>query len=142
MNISAKTEYACIAVFELAVHAARPSPLRIKDIAGKHGIPARFLVQILLQLKNAGLVTSVRGASGGYRLSKAPEEISLLEVMSVIEGGNRNFVSSAGETTAISKTLGEHWGRISDIQEKELQRLDFQTLVDSIQIEPENMYYI
>ena len=56
-----------------------------KFIAEGHGVPSRFLVQILLQLKSAGLVQSIRGAAGGYQLAKEPEEISLLDVMNVID---------------------------------------------------------
>ncbi len=60
MRISAKAEYACIAMIELATSHGEPQPVRIKAIADNHGIPQRFLVQILLQLKGAGLVVSVR----------------------------------------------------------------------------------
>ena len=59
--------------------------MRIREIADAHGIPSRFLVQILLQLKAPGLVQSVRGASGGYQLAREPEEITLLEVMTVVD---------------------------------------------------------
>ena len=62
MNISAKIEYACIAVLELAVNYNSGKPVRIRAIAQTHGIPSRFLVQILLQLKGANLVSSTRGA--------------------------------------------------------------------------------
>ena len=70
MKISAKAEYACLAVLALARHKPGEPPMRIREIAEAHGIPERYLVQILLQLKGAGLVTSVRGASGGYRLAR------------------------------------------------------------------------
>ncbi len=86
MNISAKTEYACVAMLELASRYPEDVPVRIKDISDRHGIPNRFLVQILLQLKGAGLVISIRGASGGYRLAHAPKDISLGQVMSIVDG--------------------------------------------------------
>ena len=88
MKISAKTEYACIAVMELAAHYTPNEdgePVRIKAIAERHSVPPRFLVQILLQLKGAGIVSSTRGASGGYNLKRNPEQITLAEVMSIIE---------------------------------------------------------
>src|SRR6187401_3716277 len=81
MIVSAKTEYACIAVLELAARHGSGEPVRIREIADAHGIPSRFLVQILLQLKGAGLVQSTRGATGGYALAKPPEAISLADVM-------------------------------------------------------------
>src|SRR5262245_66682496 len=69
---------------------ARPGPddppVRIREIAESHGIPERYLVQILLQLKGAGLVASTRGASGGYRLARAPDQIALGEALKAIDG--------------------------------------------------------
>src|SRR3954451_13148765 len=85
MRISAKAEYACVAVLELAANHGEAQPLRIKTIADSQGIPQRFLVQILLQLKTAGLVVSVRGASGGYQLARSPESISLASVITAID---------------------------------------------------------
>ena len=86
MRISAKTEYACIAMLELASQYGSGEPVRIREIAERHGVPPRFLVQILLQLKGAGLVASVRGAAGGYRLLSPPDQISLGRIMEVIDG--------------------------------------------------------
>ena len=86
MRVSAKAEYACIAMLELAANRQDAQPTRVKAIADAHGIPQRFLVQILLQLKGAGLVNSTRGASGGYHLTKPAETISLADILSVIDG--------------------------------------------------------
>src|SRR5947209_9077100 len=85
MRISAKAEYACVAMLELAACYGDPQPLRVKAIADAHGISQRFLVQIMLQLKTAGLVASVRGASGGYQLSRPPDNISLWSIIQAIE---------------------------------------------------------
>src|SRR5262249_35833482 len=79
MKIAAKAEYACLAILALARCQPDDPPLRIREIAEEHGIPERYLVQILLQLKGAGLVVSVRGALGGYRLARPPDRISLGE---------------------------------------------------------------
>jgi Rrf2 family protein len=86
MKISAKTEYACIAVLELAKKQNGSEPVRIRTISEQHLIPSRFLVQILLQLKGAGIVSSTRGISGGYRLVPKPKNLTLGQVMSIIEG--------------------------------------------------------
>ena len=80
MKFSAKTEYACLAVLELARAFDSDEPVRIRSIAEEHGIPSRFLVQILLQLKGAGLVNSTRGAAGGYQLAKPPGEWNTYEI--------------------------------------------------------------
>ena len=86
MKISAKAEYACLAILALARPSGETVPVRIREIAESHEIPERYLVQILLQLKGAGLVHSTRGASGGYRLARPANEISLGEVLSAIDG--------------------------------------------------------
>ncbi len=87
---SAKAEYACIAMLELAAQYGDPQPMRLKSIADAHEIPPRFLVQILLQLKGAGLVHSTRGASGGYMLGKSPDQISIADIISVIDRNERS----------------------------------------------------
>ena len=86
MKISAKAEYACLAALDLARRSPDDPPARIREISEANGIPERYLVQILLQLKGSGLVVSTRGALGGYRLARSPESISLGEVLSAIDG--------------------------------------------------------
>src|SRR5581483_11110246 len=86
MKISAKAEYACLAVLALARQRTGDPPVRIREISEAHGIPERYLVQILLQLKGAGLVASTRGASGGYRLARPAERISVGEILTAIDG--------------------------------------------------------
>jgi Rrf2 family protein len=86
MKVSAKAEYACLAILALARQRVSDPPVRIREISEAHGIPERYLVQILLQLKGAGLVSSTRGAAGGYRLARSAASISLGEVLSAIDG--------------------------------------------------------
>jgi Rrf2 family protein len=85
MRFSAKGEYGVLAVFELAQHAEE-TPLQAKTIAKKQRIPLRFLEQVLSSLRKAGLVESVRGAQGGYILSRSPSEIRIRDVLEAIEG--------------------------------------------------------
>ena len=142
MNISAKTEYACIAVLELAGKFGGGDPVRIRDIAEKHGVPARFLVQILLQLKSAGIVKSVRGASGGYQLLIPPEKLSLEQVMSVIDGKYHQIVSNASEKTAVSEALIKVWNEIAKVEREALAGTTFAELVKKVEQHSDNMYYI
>lgn len=86
MNISSRCEYACRAVVELACHENSETPVTAVHIAERRGIPEKYLVHILLQLKRAGLVKSIRGAQGGYLLAKSPDEISLLDLVQSIDG--------------------------------------------------------
>lgn len=86
MRISAKAQYACLAVIELAMPGSNGSPKRIRDIAEAQGLPERYLVQILLQLKAAGLVHSARGSVGGYQLVRSAEQVSIADVVMAIDG--------------------------------------------------------
>ena len=85
MRLSAKAQYACVAMVDLACSHGDPNPVHLKDIADRHGISQRFLVQILLQLKGAGLVESTRGATGGYLLAKLPTQITLADIVHAID---------------------------------------------------------
>src|SRR5947209_19049969 len=85
MRLSAKAQYACVAMVELACTHGDRNPIHLKSIAENHGISQRFLVQILLQLKGTGLVESTRGAAGGYQLGRAPKEISLADIVHAID---------------------------------------------------------
>jgi Rrf2 family protein len=84
MRLSAKADYALRASLELA--ASGDGHVKAETLARAQGIPLRFLEQILLDLKHAGLVASQRGAEGGYWLAKAPGEISLADVIRAVEG--------------------------------------------------------
>ena len=85
MRVSAKADYALRAALELAA-AEGTGPVKGERIAQAQGIPIRFLENILLELRHAGLVHSQRGAEGGYWLAKPAAEINLAEVLRVVEG--------------------------------------------------------
>ena len=129
-------------MLELAASYGSGDPVRIRSIADEHGIPSRFLVQILLQLKGAGFVTSTRGASGGYQLVKPPEEISLADVMHVIDGAEEPIVSSASPESLPGKVLRAAWQEVADVQQEMLRAVNFAELIERAQQQAENMYYI
>ncbi len=130
MRISAKAEYACVAVLELAANCNDPQPVRIKAIAESQGIPQRFLVQILLQLKTAGLVMSVRGASGGYQLARSPEKISLAEVITAIDDRTLTPRSALGDVPSRTPTVEALLGVWREIQVMEQRLLEKMTLAE------------
>jgi Rrf2 family transcriptional regulator, cysteine metabolism repressor len=86
LKVSAKAEYACLALIDLAQRKTEDKPVHLWEIARAQGIPQSTLMQIMLKLKNAGLVRSARGAEGGYRLAQPPDEIKLGQVLKVIDG--------------------------------------------------------
>jgi Rrf2 family protein len=142
MKVSAKTEYACLAMLELAARYGSGEPVRIRTIADEHGIPSRFLVQILLQLKGAGFVSSTRGAAGGYQLVKPPEEISLGEVMAVIEGRDNDGPANNTAQSPTARVLLGAWREIAQVQRDALRAITFGDLVSRIKRQSENMFYI
>ena len=84
MRISAKVDYALRAAIELAV--AAPAQVKGERLAAAQAIPHKFLENILADLRNGGLVASQRGADGGYRLARPPAEITVADVIRVVEG--------------------------------------------------------
>lgn len=142
VNISAKTEYACLAVVELAAHFGTGEPVRVNWIAEQHGIPARFLVQILLQLKSSGIVASTRGAAGGYQLVRDPSQITLAEVMDVVEGQRNDMTSSTSASTAASQVLLHVWNEVRRVERSMLENTTLADLAERVQGETEQMYFI
>ncbi|MEX0641831.1 MAG: Rrf2 family transcriptional regulator [Pirellulales bacterium] len=141
MRVSARTEYACLAMLHLASRHGSDEPVRIRDIASVHEIPQRFLVQILLQLKSAGLVASTRGASGGYHLTRPPDEISLAEVMTVVDS-TAEEPPTIGSRSASAGVLHDVWREAAEAQQAMLRGITLADLRDRIRGRAERMYYI
>ena len=86
MKLSLKVEYACQVLAQLGYSVNTPDLPHIDDLAKAESIPSNYLVQILNELRTAGLITSRRGKQGGYALARAPGEISLYDIMQAVEG--------------------------------------------------------
>ena len=86
MKISARDEYACSAVLELALNYDSESPVRVQDIAERQGIPMKFLFQIMQILKRVNIVRSRRGMEGGYTLTRSPAQITVGDVIRAMSG--------------------------------------------------------
>jgi Rrf2 family protein len=142
VNISAKTAYACLAIIELATDYGSGKPMQIGVIANRQGIPARFLVQILLQMKGAGFVSSTRGAAGGYQLIKDPTTITLADVMSVIEGRSKAIGPVSTNHSPISRVLLAVWNEIKRAERSMLENTTIASLVERVRGETEQMYFI
>ena len=85
MKLSTKGRYGLRAMVDLAVHS-ETGPVSIQSIANRQDISVSYLEQLVGKMRRAGLVTSVRGATGGYRLAKSPSEISVGDVLRALEG--------------------------------------------------------
>ena len=102
MKISQKGLYALQAMMMLA-RRYNKGAIRIRDIAYEENLPEKFLELILLEMKNARMVESVRGAKGGYALRRPPSEIHLSEIIRLIDGPLAPFADAEGLRTLIDK---------------------------------------
>jgi Rrf2 family transcriptional regulator, cysteine metabolism repressor len=117
VRISAKGEYAVKAMLDLSLCDDGQTLQPIQDIARRQGIPQRYLEQVLLGLKRAGFLHSRRGSAGGYRLAKAPDQITVGALLRAVEGqsgvglAGRASRGSAGDAGG---DLIQLWRAVSD----------------------------
>lgn len=139
VKLSVKSDYAARAVLALARQHASGQSQRIEDIAGRHDIPAGYLVQILIELKSQKIVRSVRGKAGGYLLAKAPAEITLGDVLRCIHG--QVFDSPALSNANCPTELRRAWERFRNSINAAADSINFQQLLDE-SADKAKMYYI
>ena len=85
MKLSTRGRYGVRFMFDLATHYGK-GPIYLKDIAQRQGISEKYLWHLVTPLKSAGLITAVRGAKGGYYLSRSPQDINLMDIVRTLEG--------------------------------------------------------
>ena len=134
MKLSTKGEYGVLAMCELAARHGE-GPISIKDITVKQGLSDAYLEQLFAQLKKTNLIKSVRGAKGGYVLTRDPSEITVGEVIDALEGpieispcvGGANTDFKCGKT-AVCATRGL-W---MDVHQSIRNVIDNRTLKDLV----------
>jgi Rrf2 family protein len=132
MRVSLKATYGILAALDLVLQNGSV-PIQAKSIARRQLIPARFLEQVLHAMKKAGIVESLRGAHGGYMLTKRPGEISLAEIVEALDGPlipsplrpRRNGPQRPREQTNPESLLAHVWDRV---RQAELEVLGSVTL--------------
>ncbi|MGA9529832.1 MAG: Rrf2 family transcriptional regulator [Terriglobales bacterium] len=138
MKISQKGLYALQAMMMLA--RRYPSgAIRIRDIAYEASLPEKFLELILLELKNARIVESVRGAKGGYRLRRSPQEIRLSEIIRLIDGPLAPFGDAEQLRVLIDRNDDYRalYKVFLDVRDAAAKILDGTTLAKLVGIDPE-----
>jgi Rrf2 family protein len=103
-NLSVKVEYGILGVLALCRHEG-PIPLSVRTIAEREDLSLGFLEQAMGRLKEAGLIESLRGQQGGYRLAMAPKEIKLSDVIFAIEGGKRQKALGKGASPSLKQKM-------------------------------------
>ena len=139
VKLPVKIDYAARAILELARHPADGPARKVDDLAGEVGTSANYLVQILIELKLAGLVSSVRGKQGGYRLAKVPKDISLGEVWRAVDGEMLDSPALGDE--ACPPVLRAAWGKLRDTMNATADEINFAQLLEASGRDRE-MYYI
>ena len=94
ISVTSKSRYAVVAMAELARSGSRPVP--IAQVAERRSMPVQFLEQLFSTLRRDGLLHSQRGVKGGYTLARAPEEITVLEVVQALDGKVGQEADEAG----------------------------------------------
>jgi len=137
MKISVQVDYACRVMAELARLHGSGELAQIEHLASTEAVPANFLAQILLKLRNHGLITSRRGNHGGYTLARPPEEISLYDILMAVEGKclhlSGNFEGRSG------RRVKRVWEEISKVL---VEKTKSYTLDQLSNKSPAEMYYI
>jgi Rrf2 family protein len=146
VELSCKSEYAILALLELATHYQKGEPLQIRQIAAKQNIPDRYLEQLLATLRRGGLVKSQRGSKGGYFLTREPWKITLFDIFGCVEGLDKlqNREKNTKPKTNDSAVVEDIWEEARQAANSVLQKytlLDLCEKRDS-QKHLDIMYYI
>ena len=139
MKLSVKSDYAARAVLWLSRHYQHGVARRVEDMAADQGIPANYLVQILIELKSQQIVKSQRGKEGGYLLARPPGEITLGDVLRCVHG--EVFDSPALSDPQCPPELREAWRKLQNALNQTADSISFQRLLEQ-GAEKEKMYYI
>jgi Rrf2 family protein len=145
VELSCKSEYAILALLEMAAHYESGEPLQIRQIAAQQNIPDRYLEQLLATLRRGGIVKSQRGSKGGYLLTREPRKIILFEILECLEG----LEARAGEENVNSKSIDssvieEIWQEASRAANSVFQKYTLQDLCEKrdSRRQLDIMYYI
>lgn len=137
MKISAKVDYACRVLAELARLHGTAELAQIEHLARIEHVPPHFLAQILSELRNGGLITSRRGIQGGYALARPPDEISLYDIFAVIDGEVLGL--SGNHEGRSGRRMLQVWNEIRENLAEQTKRYTLDKLASKT---PEEMYYI
>lgn len=139
VKLSVKSDYAARAVLGLARLGQGANAVRVEELAASQGIPANYLVQILIELKSKQIVKSLRGKEGGYLLAKPPAEITMGDVLRCVHG--QVFDSPALADSQCPPELRAAWQRLQSSVDAAADQITFQQLLDD-SANKEKMYYI
>jgi Rrf2 family protein len=145
VELSCKSEYAILALLEMATNYQSGEPEQIRQIAAQQNIPDRYLEQLLATLRRGGIIKSQRGSKGGYLLAREPRKITILEILECLEGLDvRPSAQEVNSRTVDSSVIEEIWQEACQAANSVLQKYTLQELCekrDSLR-QVDIMYYI
>lgn len=139
MKLSVKSDYAARAVLWLCQHCQEGVARTVEEMASAQGIPPNYLVQILIELKSAGIVKSQRGKSGGYFLARPAARITFGDVLRCIHG--EIFDSPGLSDPRNPPELRQAWSQMRAAVNEAADAITFQQLLENT-AEKAKMYYI
>ena len=135
MKISTKSRYGTRAVLEIALNRGGDKLTR-KQISRNQEIPSSYLENILISLKTKGIIRTIRGPKGGYELAKKPEEITIFEIVNILEGSSDSIPclndSNVCARSSICVTF-DVWRRLQEVQKDFLSEITIKNLVEQTQ---------
>lgn len=135
MKISTKSRYGTRAVLEIALNRNERNLTR-KQISKNQEIPSSYLENILISLKTKGIIRTIRGPKGGYELAKEPEEITVFEIVNILEGPPDSIpcLADSNECTRSSICVTtDVWKKLQKVQEDLLSEITIKDLVEKTQ---------
>ncbi|MBE6425559.1 MAG: Rrf2 family transcriptional regulator [Planctomycetaceae bacterium] len=134
MRISTKGRYGLRILLDLALYPQTGQPRLLRDIAESQGISEKYLSRLIIRLRKADLVHSVRGAHGGYRLARDPSQISLLDIIEVMEGpiGIVECVGSSSDPCERQESCAVRgiWESINSVIREALAQVSLQQIIE------------
>ncbi len=127
MRVSSRADYGVRALFDLALHDGQ-GPIQSREIAARQGVPEAYLHQVLGSLNRAGLVRSTRGPAGGHELAREPGEITLWDVLLVLDGFDRHAHPHPGGADA-PDPVHDAWHELQNRSVEFLRSITLETLV-------------
>ena len=131
MKLSTKGRYGLRAMTDLAQHPAG-QPVSLLSIAQRQNVSGNYLESMFSSLKRAGLIRSVRGAGGGYMLSRPPAQILIKDVLTVLEGDLSIVDEDASQSTQLRRCIQRHvWDEVSGCIRDIVENVTLKDLIDN-----------
>jgi Rrf2 family protein len=129
MKVSSKSRYALMALVELDLRTReRARPVRLADLAAERGIPEQYLEQLFASLRRAGLVVGRRGVGGGFVFARRPDQVTVLDVVTVLDGEVDGVARDAADDLAYTAGAAVVWQAAGDAYQEVLARTSVRDL--------------